>query len=255
MKESDLDQHFMIDRRLIKRIVEYSELNEKDAVLEIGPGKGFLTKELIKKCKVIAVERDESFKKELSKLARISKNLKVVFGNVLKVMERLEFNKVVSNIPYSISEPLFRKLFRIHPELAVVTVSHSFAEKLLGKDSKIGLQASLFFDVEVKENVPRQAFVPRPKTDSAIIKLTPREEETLSTVDIILRKFILLDHKKTKNALMESLIKGLDLNKRKAKDIISGLGLPVKVLEKNSDLLGFEEFEGLRGSLLVNIGQ
>ena len=253
MKESNLDQHFMIDRKLIKRIIEYSDLNGKDVVLEIGSGKGFLTKELIKKCKVLAVEKDESFKKELAKWSKINRNLEVVFGDVLKVMKRLKFNKLVSNIPYSISEPLFKRLFRVQPDLIIITVSHSFANKLLDEKSKIGLLASLFFDIEIKEKVPSKAFVPRPKTESAVIKLTPREEESLSTIDIVLRNFVLLDNKKTKNALMEALVKGLDLTKRKAKEIIAKLDLSNKVLEKNSDLLSFEEFSRLRSLLAIKL--
>jgi len=251
MKE-DLDQHFMIDRNLIKKIVNYSNLKKKDIVLEIGPGKGFLTKELIKKCKVIAVEKDESFKEGLSKLAKLNKNLEVVFGDVLKSIKKLKFNKVVSNIPYSISEPLFKKLFRIQPDLVVITVSQSFSDKLL-IESKMGLQTSLFFNIEVKEKVARKAFLPRPKTDSAVIKLTPREEESLSIVEIILRMFVLLDDKKTKNALRASLTYGLKLTKNKAREVIESLNLDNMALNKNSGLLSFEEFKKLRKSLKANI--
>ena len=88
-----------------------------------------------------------------------------------------------------------------------------------------------------------------PKTDSAVVKLVPREEESLSTVDIVLRNFTLLNDKKTKNALREALVRGLNLTKRKAKEIINELGLSKKVLEKNSDLLSFEEFSRLKSSL------
>ena len=247
--KTDLDQYFMIDRSLIKRIIDYSDLKKDDIVLEIGPGKGFLTKEIVKKCQVIAVEKDEIFKKDLDKLARINKNLKIMFGNILKIMKKLKFNKVISNIPYSISEPLFKQLFRIQPELIVITVSHSFADKLLDENSKIGLQTSLFFDIEIKEKVPNKAFVPRPRTESSVVKLIPKEEESLSTLDIVLRSFILLNDKKTKNALMEALVKGLDLTKRKAKEIITNLDLSKKVLEKNSDLLSSSEFLMLKSSL------
>jgi len=251
---TDLDQHFMVDRSLIKRIIEYSDLHEKDIVLEIGPGKGFLTKELVKKCNVIAVEKDEIFNNELSKLAKINKNLEVIFGNALQVMKKLKFNKLVSNIPYAISEPLFKKLFWIQPDLTIITVSKSFANNIADKKSKIGLQTPLFFDVEILEKVPSKAFLPRPKTESAIVKLLPREEESLSTTDIVLRNFIWLDYKKTKNALMESLVKGLDLTKRKAKEIIANLDLSSEILEKNSDLLSFEEFSGLVDLLEKEIG-
>jgi len=246
---TELDQHFMIDRNLIKRIISYADLHEKDVVLEIGPGKGFLTKELLKECKVLAVEKDESFQKDLGKLAKVNKNLNIFFDNILKIIKRIKFNKIISNIPYNISEPLFKKLFKIQPELVIITVSSSFAKKLTDKKSKIGLQTALFFDIEIKDEVPRKSFLPRPKTDSNIIKITPREEESFSVGDIVLRFFTLQDDKKTKNSLRESLVKGLTLTKRKSKEIISNLKLSKEVLEKNSDLLSFEEFSKLKINL------
>ena len=250
---SDLDQHFMIDRDLIKKIAEYSDLREKDVVLEIGPGKGFLTKELVKKCRVIAVEKDESFKKELLKLCQLNKNLMVVFDNALEVMKQFKFNKLVANIPYNLSEPLLKKLFRNPPDMVIITISKSFANKISSKKSKIGIQTQFFFTVEIKEEVSRKSFMPKPKTDSAVVKLIPREEESLSVVEIVLRRFVLLDKKKTKNALMESLVKGLDLTKRKSKDIIDKLDIPTTILEKNSDLLSFAEFSKVKSKLTLII--
>ncbi len=245
MEETGLDQHFMVDRSLIKRIVEYSELKEDDLVLEIGPGKGFLTRELVKKCKVITVEKDETFKPELSKLKKINKNLEIIFGNALKLIKKLKFNKIVSNIPYNISEPLFKQMFKLQIDLAVLTVSESFAEKLLGQNSKIGIQTFLFFNVEKLEDVQRKAFLPRPRTDSTVLKITPKKEE-LSTVEKVLKKFTLLNDKKTKNALQGALIEALSITKRQAKERITKLNLSKDVLEKNSDLLSLEEFSNMK---------
>lgn len=245
MEESGLDQHFMVDRSLIKKIINYSDLKKDDIILEIGPGKGFLTKELVKKCKVIAVEKDESFEPELTKLKRINKNLEIVFGNALKLVKTLKFNKIVSNIPYNISEPLFKQMFKLKLESAIVTVSESFSKKLLDKNSKIGLQASLFFDINKLEEVSREAFLPRPRTDSAIIRLTPKKEE-LTKSEKILKKFTLLNDKKTKNALMESLIEALSLTKKQAKELITKLNMTKQVLEKNSGLLSLEDFSNLK---------
>ena len=248
MEETGLDQHFMVDRSLIKKIIGYSELKEDDIVLEIGPGKGFLTKELVKKCRVIAVEKDDSFKPGLSKLKKINKNLEIVFGNALKLIKNLKFNKIVSNIPYNISEPLFKQMFKLRIESAILTVSQSFAEKMLDKNTKIGLQTSLFFSIEKLEEVSREAFLPRPRTDSTVLKMTPKKEG-LSTVEKVLKRFILLNDKKTKNALQEALIEALNLTKKQAKERITKLNLPKNVLEKNSDLLSFEEFSNMKNGI------
>ncbi len=248
MEETGLDQHFMVDRSLIKKIIRYSELKEDDIVLEIGPGKGFLTKELVKKCRVIAVEKDDSFKPGLSKLKKLSKNLEIIFGNALKLVKNLKFNKIVSNIPYNISEPLFKQMFKLQIEFAILTVSQSFAEKLLDKNTKIGLQTNLFFSIEKLEEVSREAFLPRPRTDSAVLKITPKKEG-LSTVEKVLKKFTLLNDKKTKNALQEALIEALSITKRQAKEQITRLNLPKNVLEKNSDLLSLEEFSNMKNGI------
>ena len=248
MEETGLDQHFMVDRSLIKKIIGYSELKEDDIVLEIGPGKGFLTKELVKKCRVIAVEKDDSFKPGLSKLKKINKNLEIVFGNALKLIKNLKFNKIVSNIPYNISEPLFKQMFKLRIESAILTVSQSFAEKMLDKNTKIGLQTSLFFSIEKLEEVSREAFLPRPRTDSTVLKMTPKKEG-LSTVEKVLKRFTLLNDKKTKNALQEALIEALNLTKKQAKERITKLNLPKNVLEKNSDLLSFEEFSNMKNGI------
>lgn len=245
MEETGLDQHFMVDRSLIKKIIGYSDLKEEDIVLEIGPGKGFLTKELVKKCRVIAVEKDESFKPELTKLKKINKNLEIIFGDALKLIKTLKFNKIVSNIPYNISEPLFKQIFKLQIEYAILTVSESFAEKLSDKNSKIGLQTSLFFNIEKLEEVSREAFLPRPRTDSAVLKIIPKKEG-LTTVEKVLKKFTLLNDKKTKNALMEALIEALNITKKQAKELITKLNRPKQALEKNSDLLSLEEFSNLK---------
>lgn len=250
----ELDQHFMIDRSLIKRMVSYANLKKEDIVLEIGPGLGFLTKELCRTCKVVAVEKDESFKEKLEKLTKINKSsLELIYSSVFDLIKRLKFNKVVSNIPYSIAEPLFRQLFKKQPDLVVLTVPEDFAQNLVEQKTKLGVVISLFFKMEVLEVVTKKAFTPRPKTKSAIIRLLPQEEESLSVTDIILRKFVLLDQMKTKNALRESLVYGLKLTKNKSRDIIEALNLNPVMLEKNSDLLSFEEFKHLKNSLMIEL--
>src|SRR3989344_9052825 len=104
------DQHFLEDKHMLSKIIISSRLKKNETVLEIGPGNGVLTKKILEKAgNVIAVEIDEKFKKDLSKLD----GLELHFGNILQIIDSLKFDKVVANIPYSISEPLFKKLFKI----------------------------------------------------------------------------------------------------------------------------------------------
>ena len=116
-----LDQHFLIDNKIVDKIIEADKINSKDIILEIGAGKGVLTEEF--KCEVIAVEIDKKFKKDL-------KDFNVIYGDVLKVIDKLKFNKIVGSIPYYISEPLFKKMIKLDFEVAVLLVGKNFYQVL-----------------------------------------------------------------------------------------------------------------------------
>ncbi|MFH1506124.1 MAG: rRNA adenine N-6-methyltransferase family protein [archaeon] len=191
MKTKDnLDQHFMIDTSILYRIVELANLKPDDIVLEIGPGTGNLTKLLAKKAKIICVEKDCDISLDI-------KNTEFHNANVLDVIETLKFNKIVANIPFNISEPLFKKLFKLKFELAVLTSGMKFYD-LLMSEHRFGIVAREFFNIELIQEIPKSAFKPRPRVKSALIKLIPKEN------DSILKNIILLDDKKLKNAILKA---------------------------------------------------
>ena len=123
-------QHYMIDAVLIRFIVNSAELEKDDVVLEIGYGKGALTKELAKKCRVIAIDIENN--------VFDAKNVTFVEGNILTMFnslyEKYSFNKIVANIPYNISEPLMKLIFKKHQELdlIVLTIGQNFANLSTG---------------------------------------------------------------------------------------------------------------------------
>ncbi len=155
-----LDQHFMVDKELIKRMVSYANLKKKDKVLEIGAGEGALTKELNKKCDLTANEIDKDLIKNLKKF-------KVVEGNAL-ALDFNNFDKIVSNLPYTSCEAILNKLIKSKIKLVVSFVPKTFIEKGLSK-----LILDEFYKVEVLEEVPSSAFAPEPKTKSVVIILKP----------------------------------------------------------------------------------
>jgi 16S rRNA (adenine1518-N6/adenine1519-N6)-dimethyltransferase len=186
----------MIDKSLIQFIIKNADLKPSDVVLEIGYGKGALTKELSKKCKVIAIDIAEN--------KFDSKNVVFMHGNILELFDELyvkyKFNKVVSNIPYNISEPLMKILFK-HPEIdsIVLTVGKNFAELLSRKDNRIGIIANHLYIIEPLKDVSPKAFFPSPRVDSVILKFAPRKTNS------IYRQLVLLDDVKLKNALEKIL--------------------------------------------------
>jgi 16S rRNA (adenine1518-N6/adenine1519-N6)-dimethyltransferase len=215
------DQHFLIDQDILALEIRTAELNSKDKVIEIGSGKGILTKELIKS-KVLAFEINQLFKKDMDKLK--SKNLKVIYDNALNYSWK-GYTKIVSNIPYTISEPIILKAIEDKIPFLVLIVSESFKELLIKAETKIGIITNLFYNVESISFVKRECFEPKPSVDSYLIKLTAKESN-----DIL--KEIVLKEGKIKNAILYSLV-SRGKTKKQSKEIIQKLNIPEKVLNKS----------------------
>ena len=174
-----LSQHFTVDPSIFQLMAEYADLNDDDVVLDIGAGFGFLTRFLAGKCrKVLAVERDSKVAIALRDLLRDLPNVVVVEGDVLKV-QLPTFNKVVAIPPYSISSNLIQWLFGKPIICAVLVLQKEFANKLvapIGSNdySWLTVLAYYHFDIELLDEVPRQAFYPQPEVDSVIVLFKPK---------------------------------------------------------------------------------
>ena len=181
LKRRVLGQHFLSDLRILDEMVEYAKLSRSDVVLEVGAGRGELTKRLAEKAgKVIAVEIDPSFASDLQDLAEAYSNVELIMGDVLKV-KPVGLNKVVANPPYSISSKLVEWLIESRPELMVLTLQREFASKLVAgpgspKYLYISVISSLAYDSKILRIIPRILFNPPPKVDSALISMRRRTE-------------------------------------------------------------------------------
>jgi len=168
-QDLSLGQHFMIDETILTFITQQAAINRFDEVLEVGSGQGALTKHLHRAHpkKLICVEQDKRFS--------APSQAKLVRGNILSVIDELSFNKVVANIPYHISEPLFIKFLLHQPSTIVVVTGDTFAEKLLG-DTILGLIFRSLYAVEKIMTIHPEAFSPPPKTVSALLlaRLSPQ---------------------------------------------------------------------------------
>jgi len=227
--EIKFDQHFFTDSSLLQKMVKAAELQKEDIVLEIGPGKGILTRELAKKArKVIAVEIDITLK---SYLENLPANVEIVWMNVMDFLPlRKEFNKIVANIPYQICEPLLQYLCTAKQvEMAVLTVPKHFV--------KVAQEHSIFsawLEVKLISEVPPEAFDPKPRVQSALIKITRNQNENDTL--FLIRQLSLQQDKKVKNGLREGIIELYKkhqkaCSKKQAEKMIQQLHLPEKVLE------------------------
>jgi len=236
----ELDQHMMTDKKIIKKIVSFAGIKSCETVLEIGAGSGNLTRELAKKSNhVIAVEIDKKFESRLKEI----KNTKVIIGNVLKEIKNLKFDKIVSNIPYAVCEPLFQKLPFCEFRLAVLTVPKKFAYRLLSKKTKLGLIMHEFFEIKILLDVPKTAFEPPPNTNSVVILLKFRRKKTLLSVVFSQPK------SKIKNAIMRALFFSRKMTKNQARKHLKTLELNNKLLEKKVIDTDLEDIKALKKAL------
>jgi len=176
MPKKSLSQNFLIDGNIIKKIALLADLKAGDSVLEIGPGPGALTEELLEiGCKVIAVEKDRAFAAALPRLGE----LQVICDDVLNFdFETLpQGTKVVANIPYNLTSPIIEKcLHSKRINTAVLMVQKELAERILAKGGTREFSSlSLFVQFHATPTFGFQVnagcFYPRPTIDSAVIKL------------------------------------------------------------------------------------
>ncbi len=176
-----LGQNFLIDQNIAQLEVNYTNIKKDDVVLEIGPGTGILTKLIAKKAKkVIAIEIDKNLLNSLKEI--LPSNVTLIHSDVLKLdFKNLpKFNKVVSNLPYQISSPITFKLLDYSFNLAILVYQKEFAERMIAKPgskkySRLSVNVYYKSECSLLRIVSRNIFYPRPKVDSAIVKIVPRK--------------------------------------------------------------------------------
>ena len=190
-----LGQNFLINQNVVDKIVESSHITKEDLVIEIGPGLGTLTKELLEKAgKVICIELDKKMIKILTDRFSLYENFELIHGDVLKVRlnkiikEEKEKNgfksaKIVANLPYYITTPIIMKLLedRLDLESITVMIQKEVADRLIaipGEKETGAITYSVYYyaTAEGIMEVPNDSFIPEPEVTSKVIKLTLRKE-------------------------------------------------------------------------------
>ena len=239
-----LGQNFLIDGQTISDIIDFADIQPEDTVVEIGPGVGFVTEQLIKHAKqVIAIELDEEAVKELEKLE--APNLKIIHNDILKQdLSKLSDGKikVVANIPYYITSPIIAHLLGEIDDLnnknrnkitdILLMVQEEVARRMVANENSPSKQYGLltilsqfWAEVKIMKPVGRRSFYPAPKVNSALVKLTVRENPLLDLSDYShFRKTIKAAfsqrRKNVKNCLLSA-----GFTKEKIKSALEALGL------------------------------
>lgn len=171
-----LNQHFFTDESAIEAMIAISEIEADDVVLEIGPGTGTLTERLARAArKVFAIEQDKRLRNALNERLAAYPDVKVIYGNALRV--RLpKADRIVSNLPFNITEPFISRLFSEQFRTATLLVGKTYGQQATTTErpsSRISLLTRAYFETSYVRDVPSTCFLPEPSTDCSIITLQP----------------------------------------------------------------------------------
>ncbi len=248
-----LGQNFLVSKDIIQTILEHAEITKNDTVLEIGPGAGFVTEQLVKHAKkVIAVELDEDAVKEIKKIK--CDNLEVIHKDILKTdLSELcnEKVKVVANIPYYITSPIIAHLIGEIDDLKnknrnmisdiILMVQYEVAQRIVATEKSPSKQyglltilAQFWADCKIIKKVSRKCFYPAPKIDSALVKITVRDKPLLELKDYThFRKTVKASFSQRRKNIKNCLIAG---------------GFSKEIIQKSLENLGF--LENIRGETI-----
>ena len=198
-----LGQNFITDKSVIERIVEGSDVGEDDLVIEIGPGIGVLTAEAAESAaKVVAIEIDKKLIPILAETLADYDNIRVINQDILKtdineiICEEREAGsftggvKIMGNLPYYITTPIIMGILEKGVEADSITImmQKEVADRIKAAPGgkiygAISVAVQYYCEVEQVASVPKEVFVPRPKVDSAVLKLSIRKERPVDLID------------------------------------------------------------------------
>ena len=260
-----LGQNFLINPDVIEDILDYAQITKDDVVLEIGPGVGFVTEQLVKYAKkVIAVELDEEAIKELNKLD--CDNLEIIHNDILKTdlseLSGGEKIKVVANIPYYITSPIIVHLLGEIDDLAnknrgviddiILMVQEEVARRIVATEKSTAKQYGLltilsqfWADCSIIRLVGRKSFYPAPKVNSALVGMKVRKEPLLKLDDYkFFRRVIKSAFSQRRKTLKNCLLNG-GFDKEKIAQALAQMELDENIRGEKLSISQFGELSNL----------
>lgn len=223
-----LGQHWLRDRDVLAHIADCAEITKDDTVLEIGPGLGTLTSELLRRAgKVIAVEFDPELARKLPSQFP-GKNLDVVTSDILSydLSDLPTGYKVVANVPYYITSKIVQMLMTAanKPSISVLLVQKEVTERLAaepGNMSILAISAQMFADVTLGDTVKAELFTPPPKVDSQVVILKTRQSPFLTDIsEVDFFRVVKAGFSSKRKKLRSSLAGGLNLSKTEVEQLL-----------------------------------
>ena len=264
----DLGQNFLINEEVVENIINSSEISKEDLIIEIGPGLGTLTKELLEKAgKVICIELDKKMIKILKERFISYSNLEIINDDVLKVdlkelinkykgHDNIKKVKIVANLPYYITTPIIMKLLedKLDIESITVMIQKEVADRLIdipGGKYTGAITYTIFYYCESEKimEVPNNSFIPEPDVTSEVIKMKLRnkpavEIENPKVMFMIIKSAFMQRRKTLLNALTNTQVFA---SKQEGLKILKKLNLDENVRAEN---LSIQDYANIAKEIL-----
>ncbi|TYS61769.1 16S rRNA (adenine(1518)-N(6)/adenine(1519)-N(6))-dimethyltransferase RsmA [Sutcliffiella horikoshii] len=265
--KKSLGQNFLIDTNILRNIVEYGEVSEKTAAIEIGPGIGALTEQIAKRAgKVFAFEIDQRLLPILEDTLSPYDNVTVIHKDILKAdvteligeeLKAFEEVRVVANLPYYVTTPIIMKLLQEGLPLKSITVmlQKEVAERMAAKPGSkeygsLSIAVQYYTQAETVMIVPKTVFVPQPNVDSAVIRLVVREEPPVRVKDEdFFFEVVRASFGQRRKTILNNLTSNLPDGKVKKQGIEAALANTSIDPRRRGETLSIEEFGALSDEL------
>ena len=253
-----LGQNFLVNEEIVKVIVEKANIEEKDLIIEIGPGLGTLTKYLLEKAgKVICIELDTRMIEILNDRFKLYNSFKLINEDVLKVdlkelirkekVDGIKNVKIVANLPYYITTPIIMKLLeeKLDIDSITVMVQKEVADRLVdipgGKNSGAITCAINYYTKPKKVlDVPSTSFIPEPEVNSSVIQLMMLRKPCIEVKDEkTLFKIIKIAFMQRRKTLLNALSNGNTGNKKDIEEMLLNLQLDLNIRGERLSLENF----------------
>lgn len=255
--KKNFGQNFLVDERVLDKIVNAADINENDLVIEVGPGIGTLTQAMAKRAgKVVSVEIDKTLVPILGELLVDFDNIEIINNDILKV----DINEIIArhpgmkvkmaaNLPYNITTPIIMGILEKHIPMESITVmiQKEVAYRMNAKPStkdygSLSLVTQYYCEPYLVANVPQNCFMPRPNVDSAVIRLDILKEPSVKVKDEkFMFDFIKAGFSQRRKTLVNCIFSSglVNLSKVEIGGILNELGYDERVRGESLGLLDY----------------